>query len=100
MRRGPLRGQREMRSEIFTRPSGQMVHPPEWLRSCCGSIRVERRSQTRNGRSAGMAHILVTGAAGFIGAKVSEQLLGRGDTVLGLDTMNDAYDVRLKQWRL
>lgn len=47
-----------------------------------------------------MAHILVTGAAGFIGAKVSEQLLGRGDAVLGLDTMNDAYDRRLKQWRL
>lgn len=47
-----------------------------------------------------MARYLVTGAAGFIGAKVSEQLLGRGDTVVGVDNLNDAYDVRLKEWRL
>lgn len=47
-----------------------------------------------------MAHILVTGAAGFIGAKVTELLLSGGDTVVGLDNLNNAYDVRLKQWRL
>lgn len=44
--------------------------------------------------------ILVTGAAGFIGAAVSERLLGRGDTVVGVDDLNDSYDVRLKEWRL
>jgi len=43
---------------------------------------------------------LVTGAAGFIGSKVAEQLLDRGDAVVGIDNMNDAYDVRLKEWRL
>jgi UDP-glucuronate 4-epimerase len=42
----------------------------------------------------------VTGAAGFIASKVSEILLERGHTVLGVDSMNDAYDVRLKEWRL
>ncbi len=44
--------------------------------------------------------ILVTGAAGFIGSAVSRVLLARGDTVVGLDNLNDYYDVRLKQARL
>jgi nucleoside-diphosphate-sugar epimerase len=48
----------------------------------------------------GMGRYLVTGAAGFIGCKVAEQLLARGDRVVGIDNMNDAYDVRLKDWRL
>ena len=47
-----------------------------------------------------MGRFLVTGSAGFIGWKVAEQLLERGDTVVGVDDMNDAYDVRLKEWRL
>ena len=47
-----------------------------------------------------MAHYLVTGAAGFIASKVVELLLAEGHTVVGLDNLNDAYDVRLKQWRL
>ncbi len=47
-----------------------------------------------------MAKYLVTGAAGFIGARVAEMLLASGHTVIGVDNMNDAYDVRLKQWRL
>jgi len=47
-----------------------------------------------------MARYLVTGAAGFIGSKVAEQLLDRGDAVVGVDNLNDAYDVRLKEWRL
>ncbi|MFQ5741601.1 MAG: SDR family NAD(P)-dependent oxidoreductase, partial [Acidobacteriota bacterium] len=45
-------------------------------------------------------NILVTGCAGFIGWKVSELLLEEGHTVIGLDSLNDAYDVRLKRWRL
>jgi len=44
--------------------------------------------------------ILVTGSAGFIGWKVSEVLLAEGHTVAGIDNLNDAYDVRLKDWRL
>ena len=44
--------------------------------------------------------ILLTGAAGFIASKVAELLLADGHTVVGVDNLNDAYDVRLKQWRL
>ena len=44
--------------------------------------------------------VLVTGAAGFIGAALSERLLDRGDTVVGLDNLNPYYDVRLKEARL
>ena len=44
--------------------------------------------------------ILVTGAAGFIGSKLSERLLARGDQVLGYDNLNDYYDPRLKEARL
>lgn len=45
-------------------------------------------------------HVFVTGAAGFIGWKVAELLLDQGHTVIGLDNLNDAYDARLKRWRL
>jgi UDP-glucuronate 4-epimerase len=44
--------------------------------------------------------VLVTGCAGFIGYHVAEALLARGDNVVGLDSLNDYYDVRLKQARL
>jgi len=44
--------------------------------------------------------ILITGAAGFIGAALSRYLLARGDEVLGIDNLNNYYDVRLKQSRL
>ena len=42
----------------------------------------------------------VTGCVGFIGSKVTELLLMDGHTVVGIDNLNDAYDVRLKRWRL
>ena len=45
-------------------------------------------------------NILVTGAAGFIGYHLSERLLQRGDTVVGLDNVNDYYDPNLKEDRL
>jgi UDP-glucuronate 4-epimerase len=44
--------------------------------------------------------ILVTGAAGFIGMHVCERLLARGDEVIGVDNLNDYYDVALKEARL
>ena len=43
---------------------------------------------------------LVTGAAGFIGARVTEFLTADGHAVVGVDNLNDAYDVRLKDYRL
>ena len=45
-------------------------------------------------------NVLVTGCAGFIGSKVSELLLDEGHTVAGVDDLSDAYDRRLKEWRL
>lgn len=47
-----------------------------------------------------MAHYLVTGAAGFIGARTAEMLIQDGHTVTGIDNMNDAYDPRMKEYRL
>jgi UDP-glucuronate 4-epimerase len=47
-----------------------------------------------------MATILVTGAAGFIGSSVAHALLARGDSVIGIDNLNNYYDVALKQARL
>jgi UDP-glucuronate 4-epimerase len=44
--------------------------------------------------------VLVTGAAGFIGSQTTEALLARGDEVIGVDNLNDYYDVNLKLARL
>jgi len=44
--------------------------------------------------------ILITGAAGFIGFHLSQKLLERGDSVVGLDNINDYYDINLKYARL
>ena len=45
-------------------------------------------------------NILVTGTAGFIGYHLAKKLLNRGDEVVGLDNINDYYDVNLKYARL
>jgi UDP-glucuronate 4-epimerase len=47
-----------------------------------------------------LAHYLITGAAGFIGARTAEILARDGHTVVGVDDLNDAYDVRMKDHRL
>lgn len=47
-----------------------------------------------------MGHYLVTGAAGFVGHAVAGMLLMEGHTVIGVDNLNNAYDVRMKEWRL
>jgi UDP-glucuronate 4-epimerase len=47
-----------------------------------------------------MANYLLTGVAGFIGSFVAHHLLDLGHQVVGVDNLNDAYDVRLKLWRL
>ena len=44
--------------------------------------------------------ILVTGCAGFIASNVCSQLLDSGESVVGVDNLNDAYDVRIKHWRM
>ena len=47
-----------------------------------------------------MAKILITGTAGFIGFHLAKKMLERGDDVIGLDSINDYYDVRVKHGRL
>jgi len=46
------------------------------------------------------ARYLVSGAAGFIGARVTDFLTADGHEVVGIDNLNDAYDVRIKHYRL
>ena len=43
---------------------------------------------------------LVTGAAGFIASQICQKLLDQGNQVIGVDNLNDYYDVRLKNWRI
>ena len=47
-----------------------------------------------------MGNYLVTGAAGFIGARTSEMLIEDGHTVVGVDNLNDVYDPHMKEYRL
>lgn len=47
-----------------------------------------------------MSNYLITGAAGFIGARSAEMLIAQGNTVTGVDNLNDAYDIRMKEYRL
>jgi UDP-glucuronate 4-epimerase len=47
-----------------------------------------------------MSNYLVTGVAGFIGARTTHMLIEQGNTVVGIDNMNDAYDPRMKEYRL
>jgi len=53
-----------------------------------------------DGWTAKPMNYLITGACGFIASKVAEFLLDDGHVVVGIDNLNDAYDTRLKDWRL
>ena len=66
------------------------------------SSRLRHSSQDRRGTAQGdrLMHVLVTGVAGFIGSTLARRLLERGDTVTGIDNLNDYYEVSLKQARL
>src|SRR5215472_14618347 len=54
----------------------------------------------KNGRNHKKMKVLVTGAAGFIGSTLAHRLLDRDDRVVGIDNLNNYYDVRLKEARL
>ncbi len=58
-------------------------------------MRINHKAQTVSS-----AKVLVTGAAGFIGSHLSHRLLAAGDEVIGLDNLNDYYDISLKEARL
>jgi UDP-glucuronate 4-epimerase len=47
-----------------------------------------------------MSNYLITGAAGFIGARTASMLIEQGHTIVGIDNINDAYDPRIKEYRL
>ena len=59
-----------------------------------------RRIKRAAAEARSLMSVLVTGAAGFIGFHVAKALLVRGDEVVGIDNLNDYYDVRLKEARL
>ena len=66
-----------------------------------GSLRPDGRAAShRPFAEPQIMKILVTGAAGFIGFHLTQRLLARGDEVIGLDNLNDYYDVALKRARL
>lgn len=67
---------------------------------CERNSRLSVASRTAITSEQGSMKVLVTGSAGFIGAALSLCLLSRGDTVIGLDNLNDYYDVNLKLARL
>src|SRR5690606_4127743 len=63
-------------------------------------LRREERLRPRREQRAHLMKVLVTGAAGRIGFHRAQRLLARGDTVVGLDVVNDYYDPSLKEARL
>src|SRR4051812_41791491 len=67
-----------------------------------GSRHTQRRPARRRKYRQGLVRmkLLVTGTAGFIGFHVAKRLVERGDEVIGVDSVNDYYDVRLKHARL
>ena len=89
-------------------PAGDAASGRRALRSQAGAAdRGERRPamnvatrRPSGGREIDGMKVLVTGVAGFIGSQTARALLARGDEVIGLDNLNDYYDVNLKLARL
>src|SRR5260370_32407428 len=77
------------------RPNRSARVPEDQARAVRHQARVSRRRGRRT-----LMKILVTGAAGFIGSHTAQRLLARGYQVVGLDNLNEYYDVTLKQARL
>jgi len=73
--------------------SGKGAQGPQQVNSADDSVSLRVESRTILSKKV----VLVTGAAGFIGSHVSKDLLERGDIVIGVDEMNDYYDVKIKQ---
>ena len=82
----------------FFRPACERCNEQSRSSSCCGTN--PQRANKRISKPSRMDTILVTGAAGFIGSHVAEALLSRGDAVVGLDNLNDYYDVEYKRRNL
>src|SRR5262249_49948513 len=80
--------------------SGRLRRCTPGIRRCSPRCCPPRPPCTASARRSRSVKVLVTGAAGFIGAKVSELLVRHGHEVVGFDNLNDAYDTRLKDWRL
>jgi UDP-glucuronate 4-epimerase len=81
------------------------VGVPFWVtppggRDICGETFIIGRGLHRTLTGVDHLRVLVTGCAGFIGANTTKRLLDAGHTVAGVDDLNDAYDSRLKDWRL
>ena len=85
------------RSDRFVAPTRQTVG--ETVGEMAGGVGYTAPTGTRTGRMATVT-VLVTGAAGFIGMHTATRLLERGDAVVGIDNLNDYYDVALKEARL
>ncbi len=101
---GRLRGQRRLPGRLRPRVQGRRAAQRLYPSPCCTPTAASRRREQGRagdeGRGRGDMTILVTGAAGFIGFHTCAALLDRGETVVGLDNLNDYYEVSLKQARL
>src|ERR1700694_673181 len=64
------------------------------------SRHLRQNAATATSQKEYVMRVLVTGAAGFIGSTLCLRLLDRGDSVSGIDNLNDYYDVNLKEARL
>src|SRR3569833_363142 len=95
MERDPRPGFRQGESGVEAAPDGGPAQHLPAQPNAGSRLPLHQRGPFLTGRT-----ILVTGAAGFIGAAVSEKLLARGDAVIGVDNLSDYYDVGLKQARL
>ena len=77
-------------------PAGAPIRAPK----CAPGAAARGWRGPRSSRDRSPVKVLVTGVAGFIGSFTARRLIERGDEVVGIDNLNDYYDVRLKRARL